>query len=855
MIRKRTSVWILPLLLAPLSLEAQTSPEEFLGHQVGADRNLVDYHQIRAYFEQLDEESGKVSVLTIGESTLGEPMIMAVITSENNMANLDQYREIARRLSDPRGLSPEEARQLSRTGKPILLIQTGLHATEIAHSQHSVEFLYRLVVGDTPFDADEVLDDVIVLLIPAANPDGQLMVVDWYRRNLGTPYEGGPMPWLYHHYAGHDNNRDGIANNLAETRAISRVLWHDWFPQLYCDHHQSGPGSRIFIPPFIDPADPNTHPLIFSGIDLVGSNMVYDLQKDGLKGVLHGSTYASAWWKGTLTTNAMVHNTIAVFTETASSRIATPIYVDPNEIPEFLTRRSLTFPDPWPGGWWHLRDAVDYILRASMSLVETTAMHKEDLLYNFYKMGRDAVEERRPGDPFAYVIPSQQTDYPTTLRMLEILQFGGAEIHRATEAFDADGANFPAGSFVIFTAQPYRPYVLNMLGERDYPAGVPQRLEDNASHALPMQMGVAFSEIEEPFDASLEPLTSIPYPSAMAVPSTPYIVLDARVNASYSVAFALLEQDADVYRSTGAIDGDGFQVPAGSFIVENSSQVQDALPGLLEQLHVSAHGLANMDGTDAIELRMPRIGLYQSFARNGNMDEGWTRFVLDDFGIPYTTLHNEDVSGNLNRAFDVIVFADESPAVIATGLPEPGTPRFSSELGAYPPEYEGGIGQAGIAALTDFVAQGGVLVALDNAGPLFTKAFNLPVRNALEGLAESEFFVPTSLLRIEVDNTSPIGYGMPSEAAAMFFRSVAYSTWLPPSGDWDRQVVASYPQDNVLLRGWMLGEGQLARRAAVVDARYRDGRVILIGFRSQHRGQTHGTYKFLLNALLYPEGN
>ena len=853
--RKLTCVWFLPLLLAPLSLEAQTSPEAFLGHEVGADRNLVDYHQIRAYFELLDEESDKVSVLNIGQSTLGEPMIMAVITSEDNMANLDRYREIARRLSDPRGLSPEEAERLSQTGKAILLIQTGLHAVEIAHSQHSVEFIYRLAVGDTPFDADQLLDDVIVLLIPAANPDGQLMVVDWYRRNLGTPYEGGPFPRLYHHYAGHDNNRDGIANNLVETRAVSRVLWHDWFPQVYCDHHQAGPGSRIFIPPFVDPADPNIHPLIFSGIDLVGSNMVYDLQKDGLKGVLHGSTYASAWWKGTLTTNAMVHNTIAVFTETASSRIATPIYVDPNEIPEFLTRRSLTFPDPWPGGWWHLRDAVDYILSASMSLVETAAMHKEDLLYNFYKMGKDAVEAHRPGDPFAFVIPSQQTDYPTTLRMLEILQFGGAEIHRATEAFAGDGANFPAGSFVIFVAQPYRPYVLNMLGERDYPAGVPFRLHDNASHALPMQMGVAFSQIEEPFEASLELLTSIPYPSVMAPTTTPYIVFDARVNASFAVAVALLTEGADVYRSTGGIEGDDFQVPAGSFIVRNSSQVQDALPGLLEQWHASAYGLEDMNDTATIALRLPRIGLYQSFTQNGNMDEGWTRFVLDDFGIPFTTLHNEDVRGNLSRNFDVIVFADEDPVVIETGQFAPGTFRYPSEMGAYPSEYQGGIGESGIEALREFVGQGGVLVALDNAGRLFTEAFNLPVRNTLEGLSESEFFVPTSLLRIEVDNTSPIGYGMPAEAAAMFFRSVAYSTWLPPSGDWDRQVVASYPQHNVLLRGWMLGEGQLARRAAVVDAGYRDGRVILIGFRSQHRGQTHGTYKFLLNALLYPEMN
>ncbi len=842
------------ILLLPFSLSAQTSPEVFLGHQVGADRTLVDYHQIRAYFERLDEESGKVSVLTIGETTLGEPMIMAVVTSEDNMANLDRYREIARRLSDPRDLAPEEARQLSQEGKVIVLITHGLHASEIGMSQAVLESAYRLATGDTPFDADEVLDDVIVLLIPVANPDGQLMITDWYRDHLGTKHEGGPMPWLYHHYAGHDNNRDGIANNLVETRAISRVLWHDWFPQIYDDPHQMGKdNARMFVPPFMDPSDPNIHPLIFSGIDLVGANMAYDLQKAGHKGVVHDAIFSSTWWKGTLTTNAMVHNTTGLFTEIASVNIATPVYVDPNEIPEFYSQKSLRYPDPWPGGWWRLRDIVDYVLNSTMSLVETAAQHKEDWLYNYYRMGKEAIEEPRPGDPFAYVIPSRQTDYPTTLRTIEMLQFGGAEIHQASEAFVADGANFPAGSFVIFTAQPYRPYVLNMLGERRYPGGVPSVLQDNASHALPMQMGVDFSQIEQPFEASLERLTSIPYPSVMAPPSTPYVVLDSRVNASYAVAIALLQQGADVYRSTGSVEGDGFQVPAGSFIVGHSPQVQDALPGLLEQWHASAYGLEDMGSIPAAALRMPRIGLYQSW--RSNMDEGWTRFVFDDFGIPFTTLHNENIAGDLNRQFDVIVFANESPAVIKTGLTEPGSRNYARAFDAYPPEYEGGIGDTGIEALREFVGQGGILVALDNSGPLFTREFNLPVRNALEGLSESEFLVPTSLLRINVDNDSPIGYGMPAEAAAMFFRSVAYTTWLPPSGDWDRQVVASYPQDNVLLRGWMSGEEQLARRAAVVDAGYRDGRVILIGFRTQHRGQTHGTYKFLFNSLLYPEMN
>lgn len=841
-------------LLLPFSLQAQTSPEAFLGHPIGADRQLADYHQIQAYFELLDEESEKVSVVDIGETTLGEQMIMAIVTSGDNMANLDRYREISRRLSDPRGLSDEEARQLSQEGKVIVLMTHGLHASEIGMSQGVMESAYKLATGNTPFDADEVLDEVILLIIPVANPDGQLMITDWYREYLDTTYEGGPMPWLYHHYAGHDNNRDGIANNLVETRAVSRVLWHDWFPQIYDDPHQMGKNNaRMFVPQFMDPADPNIHPLIFSGVGLIGANMAHDLQKAGFKGVVHDAMFASAWWKGTLTSNAMVHNTTGLFTELASVNIATPVYVDPNEIPDFYAQKSLRMTDPWPGGWWHLRDIVDYLLNSTMSLVEIAAMHKEDWLYNYYQMGRDAAEVPRPGDPFAFVIPAEQRDYPTMLRTLEMLDFGGAEIHRATEAFVADGMTFGEGSFVILTAQPFRPYVLNMLGERRYPGGVPRVLQDNASHALPMQMGVSFSQIDEPFEASLELLSGVPDPGVMAPPSTPYVVLDARENAAFAVAFALLERNADVYRSTGSVEGDGYQLPAGSFIVTNSSQVQDALPDLLQATHASVHGLADMNGIDSVALRLPRVGLYQSW--RSNMDEGWTRFVFDDFGIPFTTLHNSDVRGNLNGQYDVIVFANENPSVIKTGLPEPGTTGYANALGAYPPEYDGGIGDQGIEALRDFVGDGGILVALDNAGPLFARELNLPVRNALEGLPESDFFVPTSLLQLEVDNTTPIGYGMPEEAAAMFFRSVAYTTWLPPSGDWDRNVVAAYPDENVLLRGWMLGEEQLARRAAVVDAGYLDGRVILIGFRTQHRGQTHGTYKFLFNSLLYPQMN
>ncbi len=829
----------------PMLAFAQTPPAAFLGHEVGADRKLADSHQIHAYFTKLAAESKRVSIVDIGKSTLGEPMFMAVVTSEENMGNLDRYREIARSLSDPRGVSQETARRLSQEGKVIVLITHGLHASEVGPAQAAMETAYKLAVGDTPFDAAKVLNDVIVLLIPVANPDGQLMVTDWYRKYVGTEFEGGPMPWLYHHYAGHDNNRDGLMNNLVETRNISKVLWHDWFPQIYSDPHQmSKIAARIFVPPFMDPADPNIHPLIFRGIGLIGSRMAYDLQSSDKRGVVYDAIFASAWWKGTLTTNAMVHNTTAVFTEVASANIATPVHVDGNELEEFYTHKSVRYPDPWPGGWWRLRDVVDYTVATSMTLIETAAARKSDWLYNFYKMGRDAVEAGNPDDPFAFVIPSAQLDYPSTLKLLEVLQFGRAEIHRATAPFVADGKSFAAGDFIVFTAQPYRPYVLNMLsGARRYPVDVvPRVLRDDASWTLPLQMGVAYSEIKNSFKVESTRLDVIPVPSA-TIPSSPYLAFDPRANASYAVAAWLLTEEQKVYRSTGAVGASGAALPAGTFIVESNARVRQSLAAQLTKWHVEAHALDSVKNLEIRTLPRPRIGIYRPW--RANMDEGWTRYVLDGLGFEFATVHNADLKGDLSQKFTAIVFPDEERDFLMSG---------NSATSGFPPEYRGGIGAAGVAALKSFAAKGGTIVALDGASLLFTREFDLPVKNALDGLKTDHFWVPSSLLRIEVDNKSPIGYGMPDETAALFIESVAFNTQVPNTGDPRTQVVARYPQRNILLQGALVGDEQpIAGRGAVVEVKYQKGRVVLIGFRSQHRGQTYGTYKFLLNALLHPE--
>ncbi len=850
----------LVLVLLSSIIAAQTPPAKFLGHKVGADRKLADYNQIQAYFQKLDQESGKIKVLTIGKTTLNKPMIMAVITSEKNMAKLDTYREITKRLRDARDLTSEEAKKLAEEGKVIVFLTCSLHATEVAASQMAMELAYKLVTGETPFDADKVLNDVIVLLAPTINPDGHQMVTDWYRKNLGTLYEGSRMPWLYHHYAGHDNNRDWFMFNLSESKAVTKVLYHDWIPQVHIDEHQMGStGARLFLPPFMDPPVPNIHPLVWRGVALCGINMAYDLQKNGYKGVVYGRRF-TGWWIGACNDTSWLHNSIGILSEMASVKIASPIYIDPTELPKSYIDKRIQLPDPWPGGWWRLRDLVNYELTLSMSLIKTASLHKEDFLFNFYKMCKESIEEGAKRDPFAFIIRKNQHDYPTTIRMLNSLMLGGIKIHRAKKDFLADNKLYPADSFVVLMSQPYRPYAQSLLEKqkypdlRQYPEGPPIPPYDNAGWTLPLQMGVACDRIKKPFKTPLEKLEKVPYPSITLPKETaPYIILDSKNNSSFSVTFSLLQGRAEVYRSRDCIKRKDFFVSAGSFIVKNTPQVQKTLPGLLKKWHLTAYELKNVADISKTSLKKHRVGLYQSW--RASMDEGWTRYVFDDLDIPYTTLHNKDFKGtkkkkDLGKKFDVIVFADESPEIIKTGKPDTTSPRarYYTEM---PDPYKGGIGKEGIEALKDFAAGGGILVTLNNAGRLILKEFKVPAKNILEKVDRSKFFCPTSLLRVTVDNKTPIGYGMPKEAVVMFSRSPVFSTRIP-SGDWDRKVVASYPAEDILMSGWLLGENFIARKPALVDVRYKKGHIILIGFRCQHRAQSHGTYKFLLNALLYP---
>jgi hypothetical protein len=483
-------------------------------------------------------------------------------------------------------------------------------------------------------------------------------------------------------------------------------------------------------------------------------------------------------------------------------------------------------------------------------------------------MYKNSIETVDKNQPYAFVIPAAQNDYPTALRMIDILMMGGVEVEQAKADFVAGGKIYPAGSFVVRLAQPYKPYAWALLERqkypdlRQYPGGPPVPPYDNAGWTLPLQMGVACDQVDEPFDAQLAKIEKAPNPAALPPDaSAAYSVLDSRVNVSYSAVMALLGEKAEIYRSKETIKGTGFELPPGSFLVKNSPAVQKSLTALSDKLGLRIYGLTDVAAVPKASIKNPRIGLYQSW--RSNQEEGWMRFVFDDLGIPYTTLHNDafkgtkDKKSDLKAGYDVIVFPDENPDIIKTGKIDPTSEFARYFMGNWPPEYEGGIENEGVDALKAFVEAGGILVTMNNACGLAFKEFQPPARNALEKVERTRFFCPTSLLQIMVDNTSPLGYGMPPKAAAMFSDGLAISTSVPPTTDWNRKVVATYAESDVLLSGWLLGEDMIARKAAVVDTQYKKGRIVLIGFPCQNRGQTHGTYKFLLNALLYPqpEGN
>ena len=775
--------------LYAFAISAQVpSPKSVLGFQPTDDKTIADWSQITNYFSILDTKSDRVLVKEIGKSTLGKPLIVAFISSANNIKNLEKLRQINAKLANPNSIKDAaELENLVKNGKTIVSISCSIHSTEIVASQMSMNLAYELATAKDE-GTKEILDNTILLLIPSPNPDGIETVANWYRKTLGTKSEGTAPPELYHHYAGHDDNRDWFMLNLRETQAITKLFWQEWFPEIVYDVHQQGQNSsRFIIPPFFDPVNPRVAPAILREVGLIGYKMAADLQSKNIAGVATNSTY-DTWWHGGFRSAPYYHNSIGILSEAASANLMSPITVTEEDLRKNRPVRGLSnlletatnYPDAWRGGVWRPADIANIEMIAARGLLEMAAKFRPRYLRSFYDLGKANLESKTD-EPQAFIVTAGQPATGTVSRFLEILMWQGIEVYQMSEegyfAMDAKNPNYfhemPLGSFLIFVNQAQKNNILSLFEKQVYPhrilpngdAEVPY---DVAGWTLPLQMGVETDAVWNTRDLNKFKTT--------------------------------LKKVVNINQVRGTLD----------------------LPPVTEPFAKSPNPLRTN----------PKIGLYRGFT--GSMDEGWTRLVLDNFQIPFTSVSDADFRNN-NLSYDAIILPADRENTIVNGL--------SAER--YPPELAGGMTEKGVENLKKFVADGGKLICFDDSCELVIKQFDLPMKNVLKDLKRSEFYNPGSIVKLEVDTKNPIAKGLREDTAAYFTESSAFEIT-------DKSKVtsiANYAAKDSLLSGWTLGEKYMNGKTALAEAIYGKGKIILFAFRPQHRGQSWATFPFIFNAL------
>jgi hypothetical protein len=846
-----------------------TTPEKFFGFQLGADKKMARWDKIVEYYGVLEKQSGgRMKVINMGPTSEGNPFLMVIITSPANLAKLDRLREVNLRLSDPRGLSEAQAHALVDEGKAVIVQSMSMHATEIGGTQMAPELAFDLLARKDE-EARRILDNVIFIEVPCFNPDGEIMVTDWYNKQLGTPYEGTNPPWLYQKYAGHDNNRDAFQTNIPDSQYMAKILFTDWRPEAYVDHHGMGPnGARIFLPPYAEPMRPFADPLLWRELSWYGAHMAYKEEEANLSGAINDAIY-SGWGHFGFHWITPFHNIAGMLTESAAARLATPQFLHPDEL-RGNTRNlpvyqaETIFPNPWPGGWWHLRDIVDRQKVSAWATLDLAARNRETVLWNAYLKGKRQTERGAAGKPAAYLISTLQHDPLTSIKMVNKLLAQGIEIQRASKPFTiASGMTYPAGSFVISLAQPKMGLIRYLLGRTFYPDdewtrnrdGTPMRPYDMATDTMFEYMGVRVDPVDELGEVGVEKVTAPIESAGKIARSVNGYFMDGRLNDSFRAMNLLLDKGVAVRRVDKAAAG----LRPGDFLVASGSEA--VLEAIAKQTGVDFKPLPGVVSTGAHEMKRQRVAMYQRFG-GGNIDEGWTRLVLEQFNFAYKSIFDPEIkAGSLIDKYDVLVIPNDSTATITGEAAAPGRGgrggeggeggegRGGGRGGNTPPEYRTGLGTEGVNAIREFVQKGGTLVTLNGATAFPVDRLGIGVRNVLTGKSSKEFWCPGSTLKVTFDNTNPLAYGMPSHGLALYLDSPAFEITAPSAENY--QTVVRYEDRGLLESGWLVGEENLAHKAAVVSARLGQGTVVLIGFPAQHRAQTHGTYKLLFNALVH----
>lgn len=843
-----STVVFLALALTPGAVGQVLPPEEHLGFPVGQDRKLADWGQIAGYFLHLGRASSRVRMEEVGRSTGDRPFLLAVISSPQNLARLEEFQEIQKRLADPRQVG-EDLGELLERGRTVVLVTCGIHSTEVASPQTAMELAYELAVGEDA-ETREILENTIFLLVPSLNPDGVDIVNHWYWRTVGTAAEGTSPPELYHLYTGHDNNRDWFMFTQQETRLTVDEIHNRWHPQIVMDLHQMGStGARMFVPPYIDPIDSNVDPLLQGQIVELGSSIFSALLAAGKKGVVINAIF-DAYTPSRAYSH--YHGGVRILSEAASARLASPVTIAPGQLGPGRNydagKPSWNFPRPWKGGEWRLRDIVQYQKLAVRACLSHAARYRDRWLRNFYQLGANALGREAP---FAFVIPAEQPDPQGLWDLLGVLERGLVEIHRARADFEVGRAlsvsrplgesgrrSFSAGSYVIPLRQPYGAFAKTLLEVqvypelREYPGGPLARPYDVTAHTLGMLLGVEVYQVDSEFQAPLERLEALPPARGRIEGGGDYWLFSHTNNAFALLANRLLGRGYPVYWAPNGFRAEGKGYPVGTLMSRGGADVRE-LEELISDLPVVMERVPNWPQLAWQQIRLPRLGLYRSHLPS--MDEGWTRWVLEAYEFPYTGLTDADVRRGSLEGYDVIVIPDQSPVAIREGLQVP-----------YPEEFSHGLGEQGIERLKAFAEAGGTLVFLGQASrlPLEEWKADLELEEVTENLSPQEFYVPGSLLRARVHNRHPVGYGVSDETALLYLNNPVFAVK-------EGLSVVSYPEEGLLLSGWMNGETHLAGKTALAEVPLGRGRLVLIGFRTQFRAQARVTYKFLFNSLYY----
>jgi hypothetical protein len=896
-VRVRASLCALALAsAAAVSAQTITSPKQQFGFNIGDDYQLATYTQFVDYWHKLDKESDRIKVVEIGKTAEGRPQLMAIVTSPDNHKRLERYKEISRRLATAEGLTDEQARALAKEGKAVVWFDGGLHATEVLGAHQLIETVYQLVSRSDP-ETSRFLNDLIILAVHA-NPDGMELVSSWYMREKeATRRSTSGIPRLYQKYIGHDNNRDFYLSSQPESTNMNRVLYLEWFPQILYNHHQTGPvGTVMFAPPFRDPFNYNFDPLIPSQLDLVAAAMHSRFAAEGKAGVTsrRGSSY-STWWNGGLRTMAYFHNMIGLLTETIGNPTPMSIpFIPARHLPD----SNLHFPiEPQP---WHFRQSIDYSVTANYAVFDVASRNKENFLFNIYQMGKNSIERgnrdswtptpRRilaaqtalsPGqgavgtaedfkkllrdpaarDPRGFILPADQPDFPTATRFVNALIKTGIAVHRATAPFTVAGKNYAAGSWVVKSAQAFRPHVLDMFEPQDhpddipYPGGPPTRPYDNAGWTLAYQMGVKFDRILDGFDGPLEKVSGVQsfVPGTVAQGITGPSILSHASNNAFIAVNRLIAGGHTVLWS---------QRRNGQFIV---TAPRDVLQKLATELGVSFElPPSGFVSTDAIRLRKLRVALADQYG--GSMPSGWTRWLLEQYEFPFEVVFPKAVdAGNLSSKYDVIIF----PSGVGPSAPSDlggrggggGRGGAAPSASSIPAEYEQMRGVYTAAQtgpqLKRFLEDGGTILAVGRSAMNLAQVMQLPVGNhlverspdgALRQLTSDKYFVPGSVLRVTVDQTMPIAHGITNPVDVFFDNSPVFS--LDPDATLKGvRPVAWFADATPLRSGWAFGQGYLENGVQVIDATVGKGRLFLFGPEITFRGQPAGTFKFLFNGI------